>query len=318
MKFKEKFTRVCNTEGKPITTQRAYWDVARKFCSWLGALSEDDLRVNPTENFKAFISEEADRKISKSTQDLKWHALRFMFEKVLDIRLGDVRGCKRVSNEEEVMVDVPPMDVALKLVNSVGGDIGLALRVQLAGALRVSDVLRIRVKDVDLRRKQIAIQRSKGGSSRMMKLPDSLVPEIKLLLERREATHEADLRNKLGWVHLPGKLAVKYKGFDKSLEWQYLFAADRISQDPITKNFGRFHILPSALQRAMALARKKFLIRKHYTPHTLRHATAQWWEANGVHRGDIQVLLGHKSIETTERYLLSGRAGTPKNLPTPL
>jgi integrase len=318
MKFKEKFTTVCNTEGKPLTTQRSYWDVARKFIAWLGASSETELKVNATENFKAFISAEADRKISKSTQDLKWHALRFMFEKVLDVRLGDVRGCKRVSNEEEVMVDVPPIDIAKKLVQSVSGDIGLALRTQLAGALRVSDVLRIRVKDVDLKRRQIAIQRSKGGTSRMMKLPESLVPEIKALLERRESQHDADLKNNLGWVHLPGQLAVKYTGFEKSLEWQYLFYASRISQDPISKNFGRFHILPSALQRAMAIARKKFGIRKHYTPHCLRHATAQWWEANGVHRGDIQKQLGHKSVETTERYLLSGRAGTPKHLPSPI
>src|ERR1017187_2134177 len=130
MKFKEKFTTVCNVEGKPLTTQRAYWDVARKFTVWLGAESEEDLKIDATDNFVRFISEEANRKISKSTQDAKWHALRFMFEKVLNVRLGDVRQCKRVSNEDEVMVDVPPMDVALKLVQSVAGDIGLALRVQ--------------------------------------------------------------------------------------------------------------------------------------------------------------------------------------------
>lgn len=318
MRFKDKFTTVCNTEGKPITTQRAYWDVARKFVKWNGAVSEDELKDNATENFKAFISEEANRKISKSTQDLKWHALRFMFEKVLNVRLGDIRNCKRVSNEEEVMVDVPPMELAKQLVQSVSGDIGLALRTQLSGALRVSDVLRIRVKDVDLKRKQIAIQRSKGGTSRMMKLPDSLIPEIKALIDRRESVHEADLKNKLGWVQLPGKLAIKYKGCEKSLEWQYLFYAERISQDPITKNFGRFHILPSALQRAMKIARERFNCRKHYTPHCLRHSCAQWWESKGVHRGDIQKQLGHKSIETTERYLLSGRAGTPKYLPSPI
>jgi integrase len=184
--------------------------------------------------------------------------------------------------------------------------------------LRVSDVLRIRVKDLDFFRKQIAIQRSKGGKSRLVPMPESLIAELKALVAERTRVHENDLRAGLGWVHLPGKLDKKYPGQDHSLEWQFIFYSDRISTDPETGNIGRYHLLPAVIQRAMADARRKLKITAHYTPHCLRHATAQFWERELVPHSQIQLLLGHSDLKTTQRYLLSGRAGVPKGLPTPI
>lgn len=317
MKFEEKFKRVCRTDRKPLTTERSYWSVARRFIKWSGALSEDELKQDATENFREFISDEANRDIAASTQNVAFNALRFMFERVLDVRLGDLQGIAR-AKRQEIMVDVPPLDVALNIVNSVPGRNGLVLRLQLGSALRISDALRIRVKDLDFRRKMIAIQRSKGGKSRLVPLPESLIPELEALVAERTRVHENDLREGLGWVHLPGQLAKKYPGADHSLRWQYIFFAERISTDPQTGNIGRYHILPSPVQRSMAASRRKLKIREHYTPHCLRHATAQFWEKEGVEHSKIQVLLGHSDLKTTQRYLLSGRSGLPKGIPTPI
>ncbi len=317
MRFEEKFKRQCRADRLALTSERSYWQVARKFILWMGAKSEDELRRDATENFREFISEEANRNVSASTQGQAFHALRYLFERVLDLRLGELKGITR-ARRQEIMVDVPPLDVALNLVNSISGRNGLALRVQLASALRVSDVLRIRVKDLDFKRKQIAIQQSKGGKSRLVPMSEKLLLELEQLVTDRTRVHENDLRAGLGWVELPGRLANKYPGQDHSLAWQWVFYSDRISTDPISGNIGRLHIQPPVLQRAMADARKKFKITAHYTPHCLRHATAQFWEKSLVPHSDIQRLLGHSDLKTTQRYLLSGRAGVPKNLPTPI
>ena len=317
MRFEEKFKRQCRADRLALTSERSYWHVAKRFILWLGAKSEDELRQDATENFREFISDEANRDISASTQNIAFHSLRYLFERVLDVRLGDLKGIAR-AKRQEIMVDVPPLDVAKALVNSVPGRNGLALRVQLASALRVSDVLRIRVKDLNFRRKQIAIQQSKGGKSRLVPMSENLLAELEQLVVERTRAHENDLRGGLGWVELPGRLAVKYPGQDHSLEWQWLFFSDRISIDPISGNIGRFHILPAVVQRAMADARKQLKITKHYTPHCLRHATAQFWESQGIEHSKIQVLLGHSDLKTTQRYLLSGRAGVPMGIPTPI
>lgn len=317
MKFEDKFKRQCRADRLALTSERSYWHVTKKFILWTGAKSEEELRLDPTENFREFIADEANRDVAASTQNQAFHALRYLFEQVLKIKLGDLKGIPR-ARRQEVMVDVPPLDVALKLVNSVPGRNGLALRVQLASALRVSDVLRIRVKDLDFRRKQIAIQQSKGGKSRLVPMSENLMPALEQLVTERTRIHENDLRQGLGWVEMPGLLAKKYPGQDHSLAWQFVFYSDRISTDPISGNIGRFHILPAVVQRAMADARKKFKITASYTPHCLRHATAQFWEKSLVPHSDIQRLLGHSDLKTTQRYLLSGRAGVPKHLPTPL
>lgn len=317
MKFEEKFKRVCRAERFARTSERSYWHVTKRFILWLGAKSEDELRLDPTQNFREFITDEANRDIAAATQNIAFHALRFLFERVLHIRLGDLSGIAR-AKRQEIMVDVPPLALAKKIVESVPGKPGLVLRLQLGSALRVSDALRIRVKDLDFKRKQIAIQRSKGGKSRLAPMPEKLVPELESLVQERLRVHENDLRSGLGWVHLPGQLAVKYPGQDHAFNWQFIFFSDRISTDDASGNIGRYHILPAVIQRAMADARRKLKINAHYTPHCLRHATAQFWELALVPHSDIQRLLGHSDLKTTQRYLLSGRAGVPKSLPSPL
>ncbi len=301
MKFEEKFKRQCRSDRMALTSERSYWHVAKKFILWTGAKSEEELRQDATENFREFVADEANRNVSASTQNQAFHALRFMFERVLAVKLGDLNGIAR-AKRQEIMVDVPPLDLALTLVNSVAGRNGLALRVQLASALRVSDVLRIRVKDLDFRRKQIAIQQSKGGKSRLVPMSEKLLPELETHPDKREAA----------------ALSKKYPGQDHSLAWQWAFFADRISTDPLSGNIGRFHIQPAVIQRAMADARLKLKITAHYTPHCLRHATAQFWEREGIEHSKIQVLLGHSDLKTTQRYLLSGRSGVPKGIPTPI
>jgi integrase len=317
MKFEEKFKRQCRADRLRRTSERSYWQVARRFILWAGAKSEEELKRDATENFREFVAEEANRNVSVSTQNTAFHGLRYMFERVLTVKLGDLSGITRATREE-IMVDVPPMDVAKQLVNSVPGLNGLVLRCQLASALRVSDGLRIRVKDLDFGRKQIAIQESKGGKSRMVPMSENLLPELQALVVERTRVHENDLRAGLGWVSMPGLLAKKYPKMDHSLAWQWLFYSKKISTDPESGNIGRFHILPAVVQRAMAEARERLKITAHYTPHCLRHATAQFWEKEGIEISKISQLLGHKDIKTTQRYLQSGRAGIPKNLPTPI
>jgi integrase len=323
--FKDNFITVARAHGLRLQTERAYYGAAAKHIKWLGARSAKDLERDPTKQFRDYLTmlanvngdrSEGDEGISASSQNLAFHALRFLYEKVIGIQLGDLSNIPRASGHERI-VDVPPDDVAIKLVQSVPGVNGVALRLIYGTAGRLNDILRLRVKDLDFRRKLVSVQESKGGKSRLVPMPPSLIPELSALVKERERIHEADLADGFGWVHMPGMLAKKYPGEENSPGWQYLFASATLSKDPISGKTGRHHIFDVTLQRAFANARRKLRIKRHYTIHGLRHAAAQWMERNGVTRSTIQEILGHENSSTTDRYLLSGKRSVA-NVPTPI
>jgi site-specific recombinase XerD len=62
-------------------------------------------------------------------------------------------------------------------------------------------------------------------------------------------------------------------------------------------------ITPKVIWEAVQDAAKRACIEKHVTPHTLRHCYATHLLESGADLRTIQVLLGHKDIETTTIYL---------------
>jgi integrase len=322
--FKDDFTTVCRAHHLSLSTERHYWHFARRFILWLGAKSPKDLENEPTGKFRKYLSEmangnernEGDEGVSASTQNGAFHAIRFLYEKVVGIKLGDLAGIPRANGHHRI-VQVPDHDAAIKLVTEIPGQNGTALRLICGTGARLNDVLRLRVKDLDFSKKLISIQQSKGGKSRLVPMPKSLVAELQSLVRERERVHKEDLKDSLGWVHMPGLLDKKYPAEPTSLGWQYLFASNRTSIDPRTGKTGRHHIFDVTLQRAFAESKRRLGIKQRYTIHSLRHAAAQFWERNGVERSKIQLLLGHSNSSVTDRYLISGQKSVA-NVPTPI
>jgi site-specific recombinase XerD len=62
-------------------------------------------------------------------------------------------------------------------------------------------------------------------------------------------------------------------------------------------------ITRSAVERACQIARRRSDIRKPITPHSMRHGFAAHLLESGTNVRTIQLLLGHRSLATTARYL---------------
>ena len=72
--------------------------------------------------------------------------------------------------------------------------------------MRISECLRLRIKDIDFDQMLIEIHNSKGDKSRFVPLPRQLVEPLRRLVEARRALHERDMANGEASVWLPHAL----------------------------------------------------------------------------------------------------------------
>jgi len=172
------------------------------------------------------------------------------------------------------------------------------------------EVLRLRVKDVNLERNQIAVRGGKGDKDRMVPLPQSLKESLRRLIEKRAKLHESDLRRGQGRVEMPDAMGVKLPGADHLSGWQFLFASRQMSRCPRTGQPGRHHVHPAALQRCIATAVRGLGWTKRATCHTLRHSFATHLLDMGQNIRLVQELLGHNDVRTTMVYTHIQYGGT--------
>jgi integron integrase len=168
--------------------------------------------------------------------------------------------------------------------------------------LRMMETLRLRLKDVDFERNVILVRQGKGNKDRVTILPDNLVADIQLAMQRVHGLHELDIREGFGEVQMPYALARKYPSQANSLHWQFLFAANKRSIDPISSKEKRHHIFETTLQRAVRHAIHEAGIEKHASCHTFRHSFATHLLEDGYDIRTVQDLMGHKDVKTTQIY----------------
>jgi integron integrase len=169
--------------------------------------------------------------------------------------------------------------------------------------MRQSEVLRLRIKDIDLDRGIIYIHDGKGGKHRTAALPRSLEERVRAHLAAGHETHRKWLECGRGEAHVRSSFRKKHPNKAFQWAWQWVFPADRQSIHPRTNHVARYHLHEKSLQRRFGDAIQKAAITKEACFHTLRHSFATHLLEQGVNIRTIQELMGHASVSTTMIYL---------------
>ncbi len=193
--------------------------------------------------------------------------LKFLYEQTLD-RPELMRKMQSVPVPHKLPVVLSRDEVSRLLAAVSNLKHQTALSVAYGAGLRVSEVCALKVSDIDSQRMALRIEQGKGSKDRYAMLSP-------VLLEQ--------LRNWWRYAHAQGKM----------LEGGWLFPG----QDPIDPLTSR------QLNRAIHAAADAAHIDKRVSMHTLRHSFATHLLEQKVDIRVIQVLLGHRKLDTTARYV---------------
>lgn len=243
-----------------------------------------------------------ERGVSVATQKVALNALAFLYNKYLKMPLGDLGEFHKSMQPRKLPVVLTEGEVQ-RLLSALQGAQRLQACLLYGSGLRRIELVRLRVKDVDFDHLQLRVWKSKGNRNRVTTLAPELVSDLSLQIDRVRLLWRQDADNS-SWagVWMPDALARKYPGGAKSLAWQYLFPALKLSCDPASGLLRRHHIDEGAIGKTLKKAVGMAGIAKEVSAHTLRHSFATHLLASGADIRTVQEQLGHQDVKTTEIY----------------
>jgi integron integrase len=307
-KLLDQVRQVIRVKNYSYRTEQAYVTWINRYILYHDKRHPAEMGEPEVEAFLTHLT--IDRSVAASTQSQALNALLFLYREVLRKPLQQTINAVRAKNTRRLPTVLARNEVEMILAELEGESLLMAQLLYGAG-LRVSECLRLRVKDIDFGQRLILVRDGKGQKDRTTLMPEIIIEPMRSHLQVLKERHHRDLQAGNGRSSVPYALSRKYPNADREFGWHYIFPSQNLSKDPQTDDdtLYRHHKHASSLQKAIGKAAKATGITKHVTPHTFRHSFATHLLESGYDIRTIQQLLGHKDVKTTMIYTHVARRG---------
>jgi integron integrase len=293
-------------------TEKSYVGWIRRFLHHHRNRPASELGLPDVHEFLQHLS--VTRNVAPATRNQALAALLFVFRHVLNVDIDPMQTLTRIGGARHLPVVFSRQEIR-KILSHLPSPYRLPAGLMYGSGLRLSEALRLRVKDVDFSYRTITVRDGKGKKDRMTMLPDRLTAALRSQLSRAHSIHEQDRSNGVGDVFLPHALARKYPNAGTRWAWQWVFPSRNVSVDPREGRLRRHHLASSTMQRATKKAILRAGVARHGSCHSFRHSFATHLLEGGADIRTVQELLGHSDVRTTMIYTHVLARGIPLRSP---
>lgn len=248
-------------KGYSPSTIKTYTNEVRAFLLTIGSHPAEGFTTQRLKDYLQYCSETL--KLSENTLHSRMNALKFLYEQLWkkEKLFWDIPRPKK----QMILPKLLNENELARLFNALSNKKHKAMLFTVYSAgLRVSELVNLRIADIDSRRMQILVQRAKGKKDRYVGLSPVLLDILRSYFK-------------------------EYKPGPKV----FLFESEQTgSQYPVR-----------TVQTIFGNAKRMAGIRKEVGIHSLRHSFATHLLDKGTDIKYIKDILGHFNIKTTERYL---------------
>jgi integrase/recombinase XerD len=244
------------------STIRLYKGHFEEFINYFNRENIDELSDKHVMEFSRYLVTE--RMVSASYQNLAINAIKFYFERVL----GGKRKfymVERPEKEKKLPVVCSTEEIQAIISSTTNLKHKAILMTIYSAGLRISELIHLKISDIESKRMQVRVENSKGNRDRYTLLSPKTLSILRLYFKE----------------YRPHFYVFEGQGSTKQ------------SPEPYSAR---------SIQQILKAALKIAKINKPVTIHTLRHSFATHLLENGTDLRYIQSLLGHSSAKTTEIY----------------
>lgn len=275
----------------------------QSYAGWIARFCDHARKVSGSreEKVRSFLEMLAPRS-AEATQNQALNAIVYLYRDVLGEPLGDLGKWARAKRTARLPTWLSQEEMA-RMLDAMSGGTKLMAQVAYGSGLRIAELLHLRIKDVDWSAGLITVRGGKGDKDRVTCLPKSLAIPLEKHLVRVRALYDEDRATGSPPVWLPDLLERKFPNAGREWPWFWLWPGRELAKDPRSGVIRRHHVHEATLGKALRAAARRSGISKRVTAHTLRHSFATALLENGASITQVQELLGHASVETTQVYL---------------